>query len=162
LSIELRPVFASWLGWLVDLDRTLLFVLDDKQDRTELVRQCLSVGYEHLAGELDGGMAAWRADAQPEARIEFVGPDAATTPILDVRQRDEYETAHVPGALHIELGSLRNAAGQLPDGPVTVMCGHGERAMSGASILAAQGRANVSVLRGGPEDWADATGRPLE
>jgi hydroxyacylglutathione hydrolase len=42
------------------------------------------------------------------------------------------------------------------------MCGHGERAMSGASILAAQGRANVSVLRGGPEDWADATGRPLE
>src|SRR5439155_26623069 len=40
LSIELRPVFASWLGWLVDADRELIFVLDDHQDASEVVRQC--------------------------------------------------------------------------------------------------------------------------
>jgi hydroxyacylglutathione hydrolase len=162
LSIELRAVFASWLGWLVDPDRPLVFVIDDDQDRAELVRQCLSVGYEQFAGELDGGMAAWRADAQPEARIELVGPDAAAAPILDVRQSNEYDAGHVPGSVHIELGSLSNAAAQLPDGPVTVMCGHGERAMSGASILAAHGRGEVSVLRGGPAEWSAATGHPLE
>jgi hydroxyacylglutathione hydrolase len=162
LSIELRAVFASWLGWLVDPDRPLVFVLDADQDRAELVRQCLSVGYEHLAGELDGGTAAWRAHAQPEARIELVRPDAAASPILDVRQRNEYDAGHVPGSLHIELGSLSNAADQLTDGPVTVMCGHGERAMSGASILAAHGRGEVSVLRGGPAEWSAATGHRLE
>src|SRR4029079_306135 len=58
LSIELRPVFASWLGWLVDPDRPLAFVLGNDQDRSELVRQCLDVGYERLAGELPGGMDA--------------------------------------------------------------------------------------------------------
>ena len=68
LSIELRPVFASWLGWLVEPDRPLVFVLGDDQDRSELVRQCLSVGYEHLAGELDGGMTAWRASRPSRKR----------------------------------------------------------------------------------------------
>ena len=79
-----------------------------------------------------------------------------------MRQRNEYDAGHVPGSVHVELGSLYNAADELPVGPVTVMCGHGERAMSGASILAAHGRAEVSVLRGGPAEWSAATGRPLE
>jgi rhodanese-related sulfurtransferase len=43
---------------------------------------------------------------------------------------------------------------------MTVMCGHGERAMTGASILATRGY-DVDVLAGGPEAWADATGETL-
>src|SRR5262249_17448371 len=41
LSIELRPVFETWLGWLIDPSRPVVFVLDADQDRHELVRQCL-------------------------------------------------------------------------------------------------------------------------
>jgi hydroxyacylglutathione hydrolase len=162
LSIELRPVFASWLGWLVDPDQPLVFVLGDDQDRAELVRQCLDVGYEHLAGELAGGMTAWRAQNLSEATIEIVGPDAAGLNIVDVRQRNEYDAGHVPAAVHIELGSVPDAVDDVPPGPVTVMCGHGERAMTAASMLAAGGRADVAVLAGGPEDWAGETGRALE
>ncbi len=161
LSIELRPVFESWLGWLVEPERTLVFVLTDDQDRSALVRQCLNVGYEHLGGELDGGMAAWRGANLREATIEIVGPDALGPNIVDVRQRNEYVSGHVPGAVHIELGSLPNAVDDLPSGPVTMMCGHGERAMTAASVLTARGRTDVSVLAGGPDDWATATGRAL-
>jgi hydroxyacylglutathione hydrolase len=162
LSIELRPVFGSWLGWLVDPDRPLVFVLGNDQDRSELVRQCLDVGYENLAGELAGGMAAWRAAALPEAAIEIVGPESAGIRIVDVRQSNEYVAGHVPGAVHVELGSMPDAIDDVPSGPVTVMCGHGERAMTAASILAAHGRADVSVLAGGPEDCARVSGRALE
>ena len=161
LSIELRPVFASWLGWLVDADRPLVFVLGHDQDRSDLVRQCLSVGYEHLAGELVGGIAAWRAADMPEATIEIVGPDALGPNVIDVRQHSEYASSHVPGAVHIELGSIPDALGAIPDEPVIMMCGHGERAMSAASILTAHGRIDVSVLGGGPDDWATATGGAL-
>jgi hydroxyacylglutathione hydrolase len=42
------------------------------------------------------------------------------------------------------------------------MCGHGERAMTAASLLAARGRHDVSVLAGGPADWAAATGNDLD
>jgi hypothetical protein len=34
--------------------------------------------------------------------------------------------------------------------------------MTGASLLAAAGVAGLSVLRGGPGDWAKATGQALE
>jgi len=56
LSIELRPVFASWLGWLADFDQPVVFVLDDDQDETDLVRQALTVGHDNLAGRLTGGI----------------------------------------------------------------------------------------------------------
>ena len=161
MSIELRPVFESWLGWLVEPDRPLLFVLGDDQDRSELVRQCLSVGYEHLAGELDAGMSAWRVADLPEATIEIVGPEALGPNVVDVRQRSEYVAGHVPGVVNIELGSLPDAFDAVPEGPVIMMCGHGERAMTAASVLATRGRGEVSVLAGGPEDWAAATGRAL-
>ena len=162
LSIELRPVFASWLGWLVEPDRALVFVLDPDQDRSELVRQCLNVGYEHLAGELDGGMDAARTVGITEERIELVEPNAVAPTVIDVRQRNEFVAGHLPSAINIELGEIRDSAATIPDRRVTVMCGHGERAMTAASILSAHGHTEVSVLAGGPEDWASLTGRALE
>ena len=158
LSIELRPVFASWLGWVTDLDQPLVFVLDDDQDETDLVRQALTVGHDDLAGRLAGGVDAWEAAGRPVARIPLVAADALDGTVLDIRQSNEWAAGHLPGALHVELGALDPA--RLPDGHITVMCGHGERAMTGASILEAAGR-HVSVLAGGPGDWVAATGGSL-
>ena len=161
LSIELRPVFATWLGWLVDASRPVVFVLDDDQDRHELVRQCLTVGVESLAGELTGGFTTWPANTLPVTSIELIEPTAPDgSAILDVRQLDEFRSGHIPGARNVELGALP-AADNLPSGHLTVMCGHGERAMTGASILERSGRDDLAVLVGGPSDWATASGRPL-
>jgi hydroxyacylglutathione hydrolase len=160
ISNTLRSVFGSWLGWLIDLDRDLLFVLDDGQDRADLVRQCLDVGHEHLAGELDGGMPAWIATGLPIGEVAVVDADRIRDRIVDVRQANEYTSGHIPGAVNIELAAV--AAATMPDGPVTVMCGHGERAMTAASLLASVGRRGVSVFDGGPGDWATSTGRQLE
>jgi hydroxyacylglutathione hydrolase len=162
LSIPLRSAFATWLGWLVPDDRPLVFVLDPGQDRGDLVRQCLKVGYERLAGELAGGMAAWRAAGLPEERVEVADvADQDDKPVLDVRQRAEFISGHLPGARHVELGALAGAD-ELPAGPLAVMCGHGERAMTGASLLQRAGHRDLTVLLGGPGDWSEATGRPLE
>jgi len=162
LSIELRPVFASWLGWLVEPDRQLVFVLDRDQDRADLVRQCLDIGYENLAGELDHGMTAWRADELPEEHIPIVGPAALTATVIDVRQHHEYVAGHLPGSANVELGSLEATLDRITASPLVVMCGHGERAMSGASILTRHRGREISVLVGGPEDRATATGGTLE
>ncbi len=159
LSIELRDAFATWLGWLAVPDRPLVFVLDEGQDRAELVRQALKIGYEHLAGELGGGMTGWHG---PVARIGLVRAEQLGGPVLDIRQDAEYASGHIPGAAHVELGSLVDGAGVVGPGPLAVMCGHGERAMSAASLLAASGHTDLTVVLGGPADWSKATGRPLE
>lgn len=162
LSIPLRPQFGSWLGWLVARDRPMVFLVDHDQDRADLLRQCLTIGYEHLAGELAGGVDAWASRGHQVRVIPLVHPPALDPRrALDVRQTAEYQAGHVPGAIHLELGSLPGGLDAVPTGPITLMCGHGERAMTGASILAAAGRDDVSVMVGGPEDWARVAGAPL-
>jgi hydroxyacylglutathione hydrolase len=159
MSIELRDACATWLGWLAAPGRPLVFVLDDTQDRAGLVRQALKIGYENLAGELAGGMAAWTG---PVRSIALTGAGQVSGPVLDIRQDAEYGAGHIPGAAHTELGALATAEAPIGPGPLTVMCGHGERAMTAASLLAAAGHSELTVAVGGPADWAAATGRPLE
>ena len=161
LCDELRPSFATWLGWLADAERPLVFVLHAAQDRADLVRQALKVGYERLAGELAGGMTAWEAAGLPVRRFDVVHAERVQGPVLDVRQSDEYEAGHLPGARHVELGRLPSRAADLERGPLTVMCAHGQRSMTAASLLEAAGHRDLSVAIGGPIDWTEASGLRL-
>ncbi len=158
LSNQLRPVFGTWIGWLVDPDRPIVLVADDDQDVADAVRQCLDVGHEQFAGRLPGGVAAWKASGRRLASIQLVGADDLRSVVVDVRQSNEFARGHVPVAVNVELATTRDM--ELPMQPMTVMCGHGERAMTGASILAARGY-DASVLDGGPDDWASTAGRSL-
>jgi hydroxyacylglutathione hydrolase len=161
VSIPLRDQFATWLGWVVPDGVPLGFVLAGGQDPAEVAWQALKIGYENLAGQLDGGMAAWLAGGGPaEATGLVTAGRIAGRPVLDVRQAAEYAAGHVPGAVHVELGVLRARAQDAPAGAV-VMCGHGERAMTAASLLQRAGHQGLAVLDGGPQDWAAATGQPL-
>jgi glyoxylase-like metal-dependent hydrolase (beta-lactamase superfamily II)/rhodanese-related sulfurtransferase len=163
LSNALRPAFATWLGSLVPEDRPLVFVLAERQDRNDLVRQCLNIGYERLAGELEGGMATWREAGLPEKGLPLVHPEDTTgATLVDVRQRAEFDAGHIPNAWHVELGDFGTREVSLPDRPLTLLCGHGERSMTAASLLERIGREDISVLLGGPQDWSSASGKPLE
>jgi rhodanese-related sulfurtransferase len=161
LSITLRPAFASWVGWIVPAGRPLVFVRTPDQDQRDVVEQCLKIGYENLVGELEGGMDAWRAAGGPESVVALrqVSEELQGVP-LDVRQASEWVGGHIPGARHVELGSVVASAATIPPGPVTIYCGHGERAMTAASLLEAQGRKNLAVLDGGFDAWRDAS-QPL-
>jgi hydroxyacylglutathione hydrolase len=163
IAIPLRPVFASWLGWLAPTDRPLIIVRDTDQDPAEIAWQAAKIGCGKIIGELDGGMAAWTAAGYATASIPMVTAAAiGGRRVLDIRQRSEYLDGHLPGAMHVELGDVSQRAAEVPDEPTVVMCGHGERAMGAASLLAGTGRHNLVVLDGGPQEWAVATGRPLE
>jgi len=165
ISIALRPAFATWLGWLADPDRPVAFVLEPGQDRADLVRQARNIGYERLAGELTGGMPAWESAGLPVHRTRLVPATEAGGTVLDVRQAAEFQAGHVPGARNIELGTLaRPSTAPMREDrePLTVMCGHGERAMTAGSLLARQGDRDVAVAIGGPRDWAAAHDQPLE
>jgi hydroxyacylglutathione hydrolase len=163
VSIALRPVFATWLGWLVAPDVPLVMVRNPDQDPAEILWQARKVGYDLIAGELDGAMASWTAAGQPVTSIPLIDAERiGAARVLDIRQDNEFASGHVPAADHIELGALPGRADTVPPGPTVLMCGHGERAMSAASMLARAGRQDVAVFGGGPQDWSEATGRPVE
>jgi hydroxyacylglutathione hydrolase len=162
LSIELRDAFATWLGWLVPEKSPIVVLRNADQDPDEVLAQAAKVGYDELAGELAGGLPAWRAAGLPTTATPLTTPAGIGGQVLDIRQASEFTAGHVPGAQHVELGDLASAAGALQEGPVTVMCGHGERAMTAASLLEQAGWDEVSVLDGGPGTWALAHDTPPE
>jgi rhodanese-related sulfurtransferase len=149
ISVMAAPLLSIhlWLGWLIESDRRLAFVIDRDQDRQELVCQCLDVGLEHLVGGL-GSIGAWTGTGREVASIPLVDRAHMTDRVVDIRQSNEYAAGHVPGAINVELWQVRDAG--LPEGPLTVMCGHGERAMTGASLLAACGPTDVVAGRAVP------------
>jgi hydroxyacylglutathione hydrolase len=162
VSIALRSAFATWLGWVVDPARLIVIVRNPDQAGADIVWPALNIGYERIVGELAGGMSAWSAAGRPVATTGLVSPSGIGGQVLDIRQLEEYRAGHLPQALHIELGSLMARSGEVGSGPVTVMCGHGERAMTAATLLQRKGHRHLSVLDGGAHDWARTTGHELD
>ena len=74
--VELRPVFAAWVGWVVPFGTPIIFISDASRAPEEAVRQLRRIGYDELPGYLEGGMAAWEAAGLPIAH----------TPVLTMRE----------------------------------------------------------------------------
>ena len=81
--------------------------------------------------------------------------------ILDIRAPDEWDHGHIPGALHIPLGSLQARLDEVPqNADVAVHCQSGGRSAIAASILQKNGF-SVANIDGGFAEW-QRLGGPVE
>ncbi len=86
---------------------------------------------------------------------------AGSVVVVDVRQRAEWKTGHIRGAIHIPLTQLPTNLHQLPRGKTIVtVCRNGHRSAVAARALTDAGH-DVLNLRGGLNAWQRA-GLPLE
>jgi len=80
--------------------------------------------------------------------------------LVDVRETDEYLGGHVPGAVHIALGTVPdNVEAFRGDGPCYVICAMGGRSMRACQYLV-QFDLEVVNVAGGTRDWI-AGGHPV-
>ena len=81
-------------------------------------------------------------------------PDAPL--LLDVREKWEYDTAHLPDSLLMPMGEVPGRAHTEldPDQPVVVLCHHGARSLSVAMWLRQQGFDQAQSLAGGIDAWS--------
>ena len=82
--------------------------------------------------------------------------------ILDVREQDEWDAGHAPGAVHIPLGDLPGRLRELPDtdaGTLAVTCRGGGRSSRAVAWLSQQGF-DVANLDGGMKAW-EAAGKTV-
>lgn len=81
--------------------------------------------------------------------------DAGKAVAVDVREPDEYEEGHIPGALLLPLGQVRDRAEQtLPDKNACwlIYCRTGRRSADAAACLERMGYTNLYNL-GGVLSW---------
>lgn len=104
---------------------------------------------------------------EAKARITEIDPGAAVqahgtpgTVFLDVREPNEWNLGHVPGAVHIPRGQLEGKVeGMLDRGArVVVYCAGGSRSALAADTLRQMGYEQAESLRGGFRGWAEAGG----
>jgi len=127
------------------------------------------------------GREAAPAAIPPPSRNCFLSPQEAAKRIaaggafvLDVREKDEYDAAHIPGAALIPLGQLeaKIAANDLfpqinrgrtprKDQTIIVYCASGIRALRAVRTLRKMGYLDAWAIEGGLADCA-AAGLPAE
>ena len=76
--------------------------------------------------------------------------------VLDVRQPDEYEDGHVPGAVLVPLDQLEGRLDEIPrDQDLYVVCRSGGRSAAAVAALSGAGYRATNVA-GGTMAWIEA------
>jgi glyoxylase-like metal-dependent hydrolase (beta-lactamase superfamily II)/rhodanese-related sulfurtransferase len=168
INVGLNGQFASWAGTVLDREQPILLVASpglEKQAMTRLGR----IGFDHVGGYLDLGMAALESHPEHVARTPRIAAttlaeqmaSVAAPLLLDIRADKERKGKFIEGSLHIPLNHLKERVGELPsDRPLVVHCAGGYRSSIAASIIKGHGNPNVSELLGGIAAW-EKSGLPV-
>ena len=79
--------------------------------------------------------------------------------IVDVREKDEWEKEHIPGAIHLSRGTIElDIEDKAPDSNAMIIChcGGGGRSSLAAESLQKMGNKNVRSMAGGFKAWKAA------
>ena len=87
---------------------------------------------------------------------------SAGAAVIDVRNPDEYQSGHVPGAALIPVNTVFARREELPkDKDVIFVCAIGQRSALAAEMAAAAGLTRIFNLEGGTDAWIKS-GMPAE
>jgi hydroxyacylglutathione hydrolase len=161
-SVGIDGPVSAWVGWLIARDRTIVLAGGTREQHRDAQRQLLRIGFDRIAGELDGGMDAWRSGGGPVSAFETVDVqdmaqwilDAEPMTIIDTRDDHEWAAGHVPGAVHMYVPDVMHHAGEISnEAPVAVHCASGYRAGIAASLLEQAGLKRIIHVNGEYSDW---------
>ena len=141
----------------------ILFV--ETPEKTEGALLQLSEGAFPVAGVLEESMKAWLdnglpADVLAEVSVTQLAEavSGGKIVVLDVREPIEWEMGHVPDALLVSLGTLRERLHELPqEAGITVICEAGVRSSAAASILQTHGFVGVANVPEGTAGYRNAS-----
>lgn len=144
ISVEYGTQFATYVGWLVPWQDGIVLLTDSPTDLGPALRDLAAIGIDgvgtHVLGDGDQLTGTYR-------RADWADFRATSEPrvVVDVRQRDEYDAGHLPGALHLPVQDVETRGVTLPTGELWVHCRSGYRAGIAASLLHRMGRSVVHV-----------------
>ena len=72
--------------------------------------------------------------------------------LVDVRSREEYAVAYIPGSINIPLDELPSRLNDVPNTTAYLLCGSGKRSSQAAALLSGWGYDVVNVA-GGITEW---------
>jgi len=164
INIGLGGKYATWAGTVLDRTKPIVIIAEPGREQEAALRLG-RIGFDHVAGYLDGGMKAlearpdlvWQTErvtaAEVAERLEVPDPPV----VLDVRAPKEWQDKRIHGSLNIPLNHLQERIGEVPrDRTLAVHCAGGYRSSIAASILNQYGITKVIEMAGGIAAWEAA------
>ena len=164
INIGLSGQYATWAGTLLNPEVPIVIIAGPESEK-EAAMRLGRIGFDNVAGFLDGGMQALQSSPDLVQQITRLSTAALAEqlaspkpPILiDVRTEDEWGAKRIDGSLNIPLNRLAERLGEVPSGrPVVVHCAGGYRSSIAASLLARHHAGSVADLAGGVAAWEAA------
>lgn len=171
-GVHIKDTYSIWLGgvpsfagWVLPYDKPILLVLEEKGQLETAVRYLIRLGYDNIAGFLNGGVAAWYMKALPIDGFDFISVHDLKDKLekneemvlLDVRKKEEWDEGHIKGATYIYVGHLEENLYKVPkECPVVVYCDSSRRSSIAASILKKHGYDKVYNVLGSMTAWRNA------
>ena len=95
----------------------------------------------------------------PQEFAALAGTALDGVALIDVREPDELRSVRTEVAQPVPMSSLQDHLGELPDGPIYVLCHSGGRSARVTAFLEQQGY-DVTNVTGGIQEW-EAAGLPV-
>ncbi|WP_243057297.1 MBL fold metallo-hydrolase [Nocardioides sp. SR21] len=143
VSVEYGKQFATYVGWLVPWDDDLVLLCDRPDDIQSALHDLAAIGIDGPGTHVLAPSTPLPATYRRATWEEFL--EAGPTVVVDVRQRDEYDAGHLPGAVHLPVQDADVRGHELPAGELWIHCRSGYRAGVAASVLHRLGRSVVHV-----------------
>jgi rhodanese-related sulfurtransferase len=161
INIGLSGSYATWAGTILERDTPIVLIAEPGRE-VEAATRLGRIGYDVVAGYLDGGMQALatrpdlvqRTERMTAATLaeQLTGPEPPV--ILDVRTPREWQAQHIAGSLNIPLNHLQERLGEVPrPRRLVVHCQSGYRSAIAASLLARHSFTRFADLVGGFAAW---------
>lgn len=169
---HIKGSYGIWLkglpyyaGWVLPYDKPILLVLEEKDQLETAVSYLVRIGYDSIAGFLNGGISSWYMKALPVESLNLISVQSLKDKIekneemviLDVRRDEEWEKGHIEGARHVYVGHLEENLDKVPrNSPTIVYCDSSRRSNIAASILKKNGYDMVYNVLGSMTAWKNA------
>jgi hydroxyacylglutathione hydrolase len=161
INIGLGGQYATWAGTVLDRAKPIVIVAEPGREQEAALRLG-RIGFDHVKGYLDGGMAAlaerpdlvWPTErvTAPMVAEELAGIEPPL--LLDIRSPREWAAKHIRGSVNIPLNHLQERIGEIPrNRRLAVHCAGGYRSSIAASILHQYGMTNLIEMAGGLAAW---------
>ena len=161
-SVGIDGPVSAWVGWLVARGRPIVLLGGTDSELRKAQRQLLRIGFDTIAGVLDGGVDAWRSSGRELSTFETVDVEdmaqwvlsAEPMTVVDARDEHEWVAGHVPGAVHMYVPDIPHRADEISrEAPVAVHCASGYRAGIAASLLEQAGPTRIIHVNGEYSEW---------
>jgi hydroxyacylglutathione hydrolase len=163
INVGLGGQYATWAGTVLDRDHPIVIIADPGRENESAVRLG-RIGFDHIAGYLQGGMRTLESRPELTASTDRLSPQVAadrlssgTALAIDVRGPGERGQKYIEGSVALPLNQLQTRAQEIPRGrPLVVYCAGGYRSSIAASLLEKHGFTDVSEIAGGISAWETA------